>query len=403
MTTNIPAIVFTPTGPVVPTEEAVLAGVWADLQAAFGGNLNESLATPQGQLATSLAACVSAVYDQFLEFVNQTDPAVADGRMQDAIGRLYYLERLPALPTTVTAICVGAAGTLIPVGSLAKATDGTIFQSAADATIPLSGTINITFTAIDTGPIPCPAGTLNSIYRSVAGWDTITNASDGTLGRDVESRSEFETRRAASVVSNAIGIVPSIRAAVLAAGGVADAYVVENSTASSQTIGGVSVAARSVYVCASGGADAAVAKAIWSKKPPGCGTVGGTTVSVADDVSGYSAPLPTYSIKFDRPTSLPLYLAVSIANGADVPSDAVTQIQAAILSAAAGEDGGQALKIGTTTYALRFASAIAALGSWARLISIAIGTSASPTGFSVGANINQLPSLSAGNIAVTLV
>ena len=60
MATNVPQPVLTDTGFQAPTQQQILAGVLADLNAAFGGNLNISnLESPQGQLASSMAAIIS--------------------------------------------------------------------------------------------------------------------------------------------------------------------------------------------------------------------------------------------------------------------------------------------------------------------------------------------------------
>lgn len=84
MTTNVPAPTFGPTGFVAPSESAILAGVQADFQAAFGGNLNfgtvsgsQTNPTPQGQLATSQAAIIGAAYDIFCNLTQMVDPAYA--------------------------------------------------------------------------------------------------------------------------------------------------------------------------------------------------------------------------------------------------------------------------------------------------------------------------------------
>jgi hypothetical protein len=78
-TSSVPDVTFTPTGLVLPAESDILAGVLSDMNAAFGGNLNPSLSTPQGQLASSTAAIVGAKNDLFAQFVNQIDPATATG------------------------------------------------------------------------------------------------------------------------------------------------------------------------------------------------------------------------------------------------------------------------------------------------------------------------------------
>lgn len=391
---TIPVPTFTTGGIVLPTEDAIKSALWADFQAAFGGRLNQSDATPQGQLVASLTAALGASNDLLAQYVNLVDPARSSGRMQDAIGRLYFLERIAATPTTVICTCAGAAGTVLPQGSLAQASDGTIFYSTGAATIPSGGSVSVTFAALNTGPITCPAGSLNRIYRTVTGWDSITNPADGTLGRLEETASEFEARRKASVALNAAGILPAIKAAVLNVLNVTDVYVTENSTGSALTIGGVSVAARSIYVAVQGGLDSDIAAAIWSRKPPGCGMVGSTSVTVTDK-TGYVAPYPSYTVKFQRPAPVPIYVAVTLADNDTVPADAVTQVQDAIIAAFAPTIGG-------TVYALQFAQAIAALGAWVQLTSIAIGTTSSPTASSAAFNINQIASIARANISVAL-
>jgi len=403
VTNLIPSPQFTTAGLVCPTEAEIKAGVWAMMQSAFGGKLNESDATAQGQLVVSLTAALGAANDLLLQFVNLVDPARSSGRMQDAIGRLYYLERIAARATAVTGTCSGAAGTVIPIGSLVQATDGTIYQSATAAAIPDSGSVDVQFQAITAGPIQCPAGSLTRISRIVAGWDTVTNAADGIPGRAAETPSEFEARRAASVAINASGIVSAVRGAVLNVSGVVDAFVTENTGGTSATIDGVSISAHSLYVCVYGGADADVAAAIWSKKPPGCDYTGSTTVTVQDRSSGYSLPYPTYAVKFQRAAALPVYFSVVLADNGLVPSDAESRVRNAIIEAFNGADGGTRARIGGKVYALRFASAVAALGSWAQLVSLKVGTSDPANADEVAANIDQIPTISAEHIAVALV
>lgn len=401
--TNVPAPIFSDSGLSIPAESAIVAGLNADFRIAFGSALNVSPATPQGQLITSLAAMIGASNDLFLSYVSQTDPTFASGRMQDAIARIYYLSRKGALATAVDCLCTGAVGTVIPAGALAQAADGTIYQSLGQATIGSAGTVTVPFAAIDDGPIPCPAGTLTGIYRVVSGWDTITNPTDGTVGRNVESRAQFEARRSASVAINALGILPSIRAAILNVPDVIDAYVTENPTASAVTIGGVSIPARSLYVAVTGGTDADVARSIWKKKPPGAGYVGNTTVTVKDTSSGYAVPYPSYNVQFQRPTALPVYFAVQLTNNGLVPSDVQARVRAAMVAAFNGEDGGSRARTGATLYASRFYANVAALGSWAQIVSITIGVTSSPTAPDIAVNIDKAPTLDPTNIAVTLV
>jgi hypothetical protein len=401
--TNVPAPYLGPTGFVAPEESAIIAGLWADFQAAFDGGLNEDLTTPQGQLVTSLAAIIGRSNDLFLYYTNQIDPAFADGRMQEAIARIYFLERLPAEPTVATCVCTGAPGTVIPIGALAVAADGNTYAAVNAAPIGTSGSVTIPFACTTPGPIVCGANSLNRIFQAIPGWDTINNPTDGVIGRAVETRAELEERREASVALSSIGALNSILAALLAVPNVLDGYVVENPTASPVTINGVTVIPHSIYVAAVGGTDEAVAQAIWSKKAPGCDYNGNTVVTVQDNSPYYVPPYPSYTVKFERPDALAILFDVKIANSPGVPSDALTQISNAIVAAFSGADGNGRAKIGTTLFASRFYAGIAMLGAWARIVSVKIGsinTAAADFTGSVSGPTLTVSAVASGTLAV---
>jgi hypothetical protein len=164
---------------------------------------------------------------------------------------------------------------------------------------------------------------------------------------------------------------------VLSVSGVLDAYCTENDTNGPVTIGGVQLVPNSLYVAATGGSAQAIAQAIWSKKAPGCAYNGNTTVTVYDQNSGYSPPFPSYNVSFQIPYELNLLFSVAIKNGPNVPSNADALVQNAIVGAAAAGTA-PAASIGSTVYALAYANAITALGTWAQLISIEIGSNNSP-------------------------
>jgi hypothetical protein len=226
--TNVPSPTFGPTGFVAPAESAILAGVQADINTAFGGVLDQSLTTPQGQLAQSETAIVGDANNQFLSLANGVDPAFAAGRMQDAIGRIYFITRNPALPTVLTVSCVGLAGVVIPANNaLIQDSAGNVYSCTDTVTIPVGGSVTTTFACTATGPIAVPATNGVSIYQAIPGWDTVTCTS-GVVGQNVETRSQFEYRRSQSVAVNAQGSLPSVLGAVFSVANVLDAYATEN-------------------------------------------------------------------------------------------------------------------------------------------------------------------------------
>ncbi len=401
--TNVPGVTFGPNGFQVPSSADVLAGVQADINAAFGTTLSYDLRTPQGQLATTITAIIVNTNAIFQYYTNQTDPAFAVGRMQDAIARIYNIFRIGAVPTSVTCDCVGAQGVVIPEGSRAVAEDGNVYISTQDATIPEAGTVSVPFECTVAGPIPCPANTLNAIYQAIPGWDTVNNPGDGTLGRSTENRSAFETRRQLSLEKNSRGGIQAIRGEVLAVDGVLDAYATENDTDSPVTILGATLAAHSVYVAAVGGTDLDVATAIWRKKNPGANYNGNTPVVVEDDSPGYLPPLPSYTVTFERPPSLSILFAVNIVSSNLVPANATELIQTAIIDAFAGDDGGPRAQIGGLLLASRYFAPVALLGSWAQIRTLLVGSanvsSAVINGSIAGATLT-VNSVSSGTVAI---
>jgi hypothetical protein len=219
-----------------------------------------------------------------------------------------------------------------------------------------------------------------TIYQSIPQWNTVS-VSSGVVGRNVESQAAFEARRNASLAMNSRNTNQAILGAVLSVSGVLSAFVYSNDTASPVTYKGVTLAANAVYVAAVGGSSAAVAQAAWSKKPPGSPwyASANTSVTVYDQSAGYNPPYPSYTVLFEIPAGLTIWFVVNIVNSAAVPSNAPTLIQAAILAALAGNDGGTAATIGSTVYASRFYAGIAALGPWAQIIDILLGSANVPT------------------------
>jgi hypothetical protein len=403
MTTNVPPVQFTPAGLVVPQESAILTGVQQDFSDAFGGDLNPALETPQGQLASSQAAIVADANAVLAEFVNQVNPDTASGFMQDAIARIYFLDRQPAAPTVVECDCVGNPGTIIPVGAQAADTSGNLYTCLEAGQIPPTGSITLSFANTVDGPIPCPANTLTVIFKAIPGWDTINNPAPGVLGANVESQAAFAYRRAQSVALNARGSLPSIYAAVFDVADVLDVYATENTTSVVVNVGATNypLAPHSLYVAAVGGLNEAIAKAIWTKKDVGCDYNGNTTVVVQDD-SGYLPPLPTYNVKFERPDVLPILFEVQIQSDPGLPSNIVDLVKAAIIATFTGADGGTRVRIGSLLLASKFYPGVIRIGPEVSVLSILLG-SVTPTLTSQLIGIDQAPTVDAADITVTLV
>lgn len=348
--TAVPDTVITEDGLSVPEIADVLSGRRADISSSFGGGLSSELSTPQGQLAVSDTAIIAQVYDKQLVLFNQINPDFASGRFQDAIGRIYFMDRISAAGTVVTATCFGIPDTEIPSGSTAIDNAGYIYQTFSAATIPSSKSVDVQFTCLTTGPIECGVGELNRIYRPLSGWDSVYNTTPGVVGSDVESRIAFETRRQNSVARNSRNQDASTLAKVLEVNGVLDAYVWSNRKDTTELKGSTSfpVAPHSVYIGVYGGADQDVAEAIFSTKNPGANLNGNTTI-IVEDKENYSAPYPQYDMQWEKVSPLRIYFKVDIDNDIDnLPSDVTDQIKSVVASVFNGTyEGSTKARIGS--------------------------------------------------------
>ena len=382
--TNVPGVVFGSQGFSAPSESAILTGVQQDYNVAFNVSFNFGSITnptPQGQLTASTASIVGNVYDTFVALTQQFDPSYAIGRYQDALGRMYNMSRNQAQPTTLTIQCFGLANTVIPIGSTVVDPIGNIYSCTGSGTIGVNGTIGLIFAANVPGIIAVPQTV--QIYQAIPGWDSVTVVS-GIVGLNVESRYQFEQRRQNTIAANSNGSLPGILGAVLNVPGVIAAYVTENVNGSATTVGGVTLAANSLYVAVAGGSQAAVAQAIWSKKAPGCNYNGNTTVTVLDTSPGYNPPFPSYQVTYQIPSQLEILFSVKIVNSLQVPANATALIQNAIINAFAGGDGGPIPGIGSAIYSSRFFAPIIAVGPWLEIISVQIGSINTPSASIVG-------------------
>lgn len=405
ITTAVPAVSFSTSGLDVPDEADILAGRLTDLANALGTSMSKDLTTPQGQIAISDTAIIADKNNQLLAIVNQINPDFSSGRFQDGIGRIYFLDRISATGTTVTATCTGLVGRTIPAGSLAQDVNGYIYESVDAGTIGADGSVNIVFKNRTTGPIACPSGTLNQIYQAIDGWSGITNSVAGVLGNDVESRSNFEVRRRQSVARNSSNQDGSILAALLATTNVLDAYVWSNRTASAVTKGAtsVSVAAHSVWICVYGGADADVAEAIFNTYNPGCNFNGSTTYTVYDNTN-YEAPYPEYVMQWQKATTTPVYFKVTLDSSLNPPSDITSEVQTMVQTVFNGSyDGIAKARIGATINAGKYYAPVISISpDSVGILSLEVSLDGVTFTPSVTMGIDQVPTIQASDITVVL-
>ncbi|MXV65925.1 hypothetical protein GS537_06810, partial [Saccharibacter sp. EH60] len=353
ITTNVPAPALTTAGFVGPSEQDILNGRLEDLNTALGGGANTSLSTPQGQIAISETAILGDFLSALLSLFNGIDPASASGRMQEAIGRLYFMERRAATPTTVTVqATLNNPGQTIAAGTVvASSSNGLLYSTPSAVTLPQGvQTAALDLACTTPGAIPCPAKSLQ-LYQGGLGLASLTNPAPGSMGSDAENRTDFETRRRNSVAANSRSQNASLMGALLELDGVTDAYVMDNPSGNATAISGVAMEPHALYVLVEGGTENAIGQAILAKKPPGIATMGDRLVTVQDTNPVYAGNSPSYTFRYDRPQPVPVTVAVTLEQSDSVPSDVVTQVQNAIMGVL--QSGRYRARMGGTLYASR--------------------------------------------------
>lgn len=393
MSTNISV---SPSGIITPQTSEIKEGFQEIFVNAFGSDLNLDDATPQGVLIDDLTQEKQLSNSLMMYIFNQLNPETAEGIFQDALAKLYFIERKAATRSIVNCVCTGLAGTVlngVDSGNpaLAQSVNGDIFECVTGGTIPASGSITLAFRSQETGEIPVTQNTVNRVYQTILGWDSVNNASTGTMGSNEETRAEFAKRMIDSLAINATGSLSALQSSIANLDGVTDYKLWENVTDSSVTVRGVTLNPHSVWICVNSavGSDE-MAETIYKNKSAGADTNGSQLCSyIAPDTN------VAYAYYYDNPTDQDIYVKVTTVSE---PSDEVEDaIKEAIVDNFQGKSNEQRISIGDSILASRFVADIVELTD---IVNVKISTDGVTWADSLSFNMNILPTISAENVSV---
>jgi uncharacterized phage protein gp47/JayE len=388
-------------GTVVPDTSALQTEVEAEYRNALGSDLVVTANTPQGVLIAAEVAERSTVVRNNAALANQINPNLAGGVFLDAILALTGDQRTAAAYSTLVGVALtGVAGTVVPAGSQASLSDGTLFESVSSVTLDGSGMGSVAFQAVDPGPIAAAANTLTTIVSAVLGWETVTNANAASVGAAVQSDQSARAGRKNKIALQGVALPEAILAGVYAVPGVRSAVLRENVTDVPAVIDGITLVAHSIYVCVNGGSDTAVAAALLAKKSVGANWNGATAVSVTDAASGQ-----VYPVKFQRPATVGVQARLFVRNLSAVV-DPVAAARAAVLAYANGQiDGEAGLVVGAAVSPFELAGAVSVQypGIFVTKCEVSYLSPVSWTTDELAVGLDEVAELLSANIAVTLV
>ncbi|WP_338805145.1 baseplate J/gp47 family protein [Xenorhabdus griffiniae] len=394
----IPKLQITPQGILAPPTEDVIEGLWRLMQSCFGDNLNKSMDTPQGQLVTTLTAIITDERNFIVNLLNSFDPRYADGMMQDALGYIYFLQRHRATKSVAEITINGLANTVIPAGFQVTDDSGKTWSTQIEARIGDDGLAIVHVYRDVTGRISAAIGSINRVVKNINGVDSVINKTAAIVGRDEESRQEFELRRQESVAINAKNTNAATYGAVSNIKNVIDCYVVDNPDSETITVGVTNypLIRNSIAVSVVGGNDNEIARQILARAGTGCSFVGNTTVKY-EDTDNFPYLPPSYDIKFIRPHHIPIEFILTFENKLRLTHQDKLAVRNAILSEF--NTGSGKGRIGKRLIASDYICA-AAQSTRERLISVQIARKSSTAANYLDFGIDEFPTLSIDDIRI---
>jgi uncharacterized phage protein gp47/JayE len=257
------------------------------------------------------------------------------GAYLSALVLLNGIERREAEFSSVTLQCTAnAAGATIPANSLVSdPAIGEQFKTDSLLVVAPSASANVSATAVNAGPISAVAATLTQIDSPVYGWESVTNPSGAVAGQDEETDTELRVRRQIAAERTGLNNIAAIYTEIANIDAVSQVTVYQNAGTVTDANG---VPPTHVWAIVLGGADQDIAAAMFGTVAAGIGMHGDTPVVYPDPITGAS-----YTITFERPDDIAIYIDVNVTKNDDYPADGDDQIEAALVAHFADQEIGE--------------------------------------------------------------
>jgi uncharacterized phage protein gp47/JayE len=284
---------------------------------------------------------------------NSFAPTTAQGVGLSRNVKINGLRRQSASKSTVELVIGGMAFKSIIAGIAIDDLDQQ-WALPASVTIPITGTITVTATAVEEGALAAEAGTVTGIFTPTDGWQTVNNPAAATAGQAVETDAALRSRQARSTSIPAQTVFEATVGAVANIPGVLALSPYENDTDIADSNG---LPPHSISLVVEGATDTEIAETILDYKTPGTNTYGTTEVPLTD-----SKGVPI-TIRFFRPTQHPIAVKVTLTPLASWVSTNTDIIAAAIAEYINAIPIGGSIIL-TKLYAIAYVSGTVAAGSF---------------------------------------
>lgn len=304
-----------------PTYNEILEQLIVDMQNIYGGGLYLGTDSQDYEMLSEFAEKIYDVYQMAEVAFNSHSPATAIGTALDYIVAINGIVRKQATKSKVTVSLVGDPNTTITNGAVAD-DFGYMWDLPETVTLDSNGTATVEAVCHEAGIIYAAPTTVNKIMTPVAGWESVTNPTEATTGTIVERDSELRARRAQSVANPTQSLIVGLAGEIAALDGVNRYAIYENDGSSTDANG---VPGHSICCVVEGGNQNEIARTIYNRKTPGCGTHGTQSVTVYDRYNQASV------VKFTPLTYVNVDIEIHISARSGYASTMAVEMKNAIL------------------------------------------------------------------------
>ena len=280
-----------------------------EMKQIFGQDIYIENDSADYQMISILAKKIFDSYSMGMLAYNNRTPNTAIGTGLDNNVAFADIQRKSSTYSSVQLTITGANGTSLKGCYALDENDNR--WNIPDTVIPETGMITVDAICDISGNISALPNTVNRIGTPLFGWYSVNNNNAATPGTDVETDAELRGRFSLAIRSPSLTVFESLSAAISALEGVSRISGFENDTSAEST--GTEppnipagLPPHSVTFIVEGGEDDQVAKAIYSKKTPGCYTNGTTAVQIVSEMGNI------ITIRFYRPTYVEVFAQIKV-------------------------------------------------------------------------------------------
>ncbi len=338
-------------GVIVPDTSGIKTEVEAEWRAIAGEDATVDPSSFEGRLIDKTTNERISVARNNSELANQLNPNMANGTFVDAHLALVGGARDGAEQSTCECQLTGLAGTNVLAGAFVEDVNRELWLLVANTVIGVGNTVTASFRSLNYGPITADIGEINKIISGVVGWETVNNAAAATIGKTEQNDTSAKRQRRLELGANTRSVAESVIASVYKLEGVNGIQFRENYTNTTAIIDGITLIAKSSWLCVDGGATSEISEAYYNNRW-GTGFNGVVEYEYTDPLSGQ-----VVTVKFDRATDVPVECRIEAR--VSQSQNAIADIKSAIIAYAIGNlEGEDGFALGLDASPFEVASAV---------------------------------------------